>query len=131
MTKPVLILCVDDEPIELAARQDLLSVAGYTVLTSLRAGNALKLFRYNRVDLVIVTEPLVPDPNRANLVSEMKRLKPDVPIVLLTDPVDGSSEYQQADLLLTKRVAPTEFLAEIATLLTARRSAETDTDSRN
>ncbi len=126
-----MILCVDDEPIELAARQVLLSVAGYTVLTSLRAGNALKLFRYNRVDLVIVTEPLVPDPNRANLVSEMKRLKPDVPIVLLTDPVDGSSEYQQADLLLTKRVAPTEFLAEIATLLTARRSAETDTDSRN
>ena len=79
-----MILCVDDEPIGLAARQVLLSAAGYTVLTALRGGNALKLFRYNRVDLVIIAGPML-DANRANLVSEMKRLKPEVPIVLFTD----------------------------------------------
>jgi DNA-binding response OmpR family regulator len=116
LSEALVILCVDDEPIGLAARQVLLSVAGYTVLTALRGGNALKLFRYNRVDLVIITGPVL-DPNRANLVSEMKRLKPEVPIALLTDLMAPSSEPRQTDLLLTKGITPSEFLAEIAKLL--------------
>jgi DNA-binding response OmpR family regulator len=110
------ILCVDDEPTELAERQVLLSVAGYTVLTALRGGKALKLFRYNRVDVVIITGPLL-DPNRANLVSEMKRLKPEVPIVLFNDITAPSSEPRQTDLQLTKGITPSDFLAELAKLL--------------
>lgn len=111
-----MILCVDDEPIGLAARQVLLSAAGYTVLTALRGGNALKLFRYNRVDLVIIAGPML-DANRANLVSEMKRLKPEVPIVLFTDLMAPSSEPRQTDLLLTKGITASDFLAELAKLL--------------
>ncbi len=126
-----MILCVDDEPIGLAARHVLLSVAGYEVLTAPGRDRALKLLRNNHVDLVIITGPLLSDPNPAEIVSRMKRVKPEVPIVLFCDVVDKSSAYQQADLHLTKGIAPPKFLAELAALIATRRSLEFGKDSQN
>jgi CheY-like chemotaxis protein len=110
------ILCIDDEPTGLTARRLLLSVAGYTVLTANSSDCALKLFRCNHVDLVI-TDHFLADLTGAELVSEMKRLRPAVPIILLTGLVDLPPGYETADLLLTKGITPPEFLAEIAKLV--------------
>ncbi len=110
------ILCVDDELTGLTARRLLLSIAGYTVLTATSGNAALKLFGCNHVDLVI-TDHLLPDLSGAELVSEMKRLKPAVPIVLLTGLVDLPPGYEQTDMVLTKGMMPPEFLDEIAKLL--------------
>jgi CheY-like chemotaxis protein len=110
------ILCVDDEPTGLTARRLLLSTEGYTVLTATSGQCALKLFRCNHVDAVI-TDHLLPDLTGADLVSEMKRLKPDVSMVLLTGMVDLPPGYEQADLVLTKCITPSQFLSEIAKLV--------------
>jgi len=110
------ILCVDDEPTGLTARRLLLSIAGYAVLPANSAEIALRLFCCNHVDLVI-TEYLLPDLTGAELVSEMKRLKPKVPVVLLTGLIDPPPGFEQADLLLTKGMTPPEFLDKIARLL--------------
>jgi len=117
------ILCIDDEPSGLTARRLLLCAAGYTVLTAASGNGALKLFGCNHVDLVI-TDHMLPDLTGAQLLSEMKRLKPEVPIVLLTGLVELPTGYEQADLLLTKCKTPPEFLAEIAHLLS--KSAPSD-----
>ena len=106
----------------MTARRLLLSIAGYTVLTAISGNIALRLFRCNPVDLVI-TDHLLPDLNGADLASEMKRLKPEVPIVLLTGLVDPPQGFEQADLLLTKGITPPEFLDEIAKLLAKARSS--------
>jgi DNA-binding response OmpR family regulator len=119
------ILCVDDELTGLTARRLLLSIAGYSVLTATTANTALKMFNLNPVDLVI-TDHLLPDLTGAELASEMKRLKPAVPIVLLTGLVDLPPGYEQTDLVLTKGMMPPEFLAEIAKLLSkAQASGQT------
>jgi CheY-like chemotaxis protein len=110
------ILCVDDDPIGLTARRLLLSVAGYTVLPATSAEIALRLFGCNRVDLVI-TDHLLPDLTGSELSAELKRLRPEVPVVLLTGLIDPPPGSEQADLLLTKGMTPPEFLAEIAQLL--------------
>jgi CheY-like chemotaxis protein len=110
------ILCVDDELTGLTARRLLLSIAGYTVLTATTSEAALELFTASHVDLVI-TDHLLPDQTGAELASEMKRLKPEVRIVLLTGLVDLPPGYEQADLVLTKGLTPQEFLAEIAALV--------------
>src|SRR5271166_7057113 len=111
-----MILCVDDETTGLTARRLLLSIAGYTVLTATSCNTATKLFACNHVDLVI-TDHLLPDSTGAELASEMKRLKPEVPIVLLTGLVDLPPGYEDVDLVLTKGMTPPEFLADIAKLL--------------
>jgi DNA-binding response OmpR family regulator len=116
-----LILCVDDEPTGLTARRLLLSIAGYTVLTAPSGTSALRLFACNNVQLVI-TDHLLPDQTGAELVSEMKRIKPEVPVVLLTGLVDLPPGFEQADLFLTKGMTPQEFLAEIAKLLSKAQS---------
>jgi CheY-like chemotaxis protein len=117
-----MILCVDDETTGLMARRLLLSIAGYTVLTATSCHSAIKLFACNHVDLVI-TDHLLPDSTGAELASEMKRLKPEVPIVLLTGLVDLPPGYEDVDLLLTKGLTPQDFLADIAKLLSKHSSA--------
>ena len=110
------ILCVDDEPTGLTARRLLLSIAGHTVLAATSGHAALQLFRCNHVD-VVITDHLLPDFTGAELVSEMKRLKPEVPIVLLTGLVDLPPGYEMVDLVLTKGITPPQFLSEIAKLV--------------
>ena len=122
MSNAPVILCVDDEPTGLTARRLLLSTAGYTALTASAGNAALRLFSFNHVDLVI-TDHMLPDLTGAELISAMKRLKPDVPIVLLTGMVDPPPGFEHADLLLTKGMMPQEFLAEIADLLSKTRPA--------
>jgi len=100
----------------LTARRLILSVAGYTVLTAESAGVALKLFRCNRVD-VVITDHLLPDLTGAELVSQIKELKPEVPVVLFTGLVDLPPGYEMADRILTKGMTPQQFLSEIAKLV--------------
>lgn len=52
-TTPV-ILCVDGEPVALQVRALILSIAGYRVLTATTGEDALRVFRLNPVDLVII-----------------------------------------------------------------------------
>lgn len=121
MANATLILCVDDDTTGLTARRLLLSIAGYAVLTAPSGTSALRLLACNNVELVI-TDHLLPDQTGAELVSEMKRIKPEVPVVLLTGLVDPPPGFEQADLFLTKGMTPPEFLAEIAKLLSKDRA---------
>ena len=117
----MVILCIDDDHTALSVRRLLLSVAGYAVLTASSVEAALRLFNRNRVDLV-VTDHWLPDGTGAELTCRTKQVKPNVPVVLLTGLVDIPPGYDKADLVLTKGVAPQEFLAAIETLVSADRN---------
>ena len=123
----LVILCVDDNHAALTARRVLLSTAGYTVLGAPTGKAALKLFNCNHVDLVI-TDHLLLDRTGVRLTSEMKRLKPEVPVVLLTAWTDLPPGYDQVDLLLQKCIAPQDFLTEITRLLSTRHGEKTQQD---
>jgi DNA-binding NtrC family response regulator len=97
-------------------RQVLLSIAGYTVLTATSDESAMRLFTLNHVDLVI-TDQLLPGPPGGKLASEMKRLKPKVPIILYTGLQELPAAAESADVILVKEITPPEFLAAIAKLV--------------
>ena len=118
----MVILCVDDDHTALTVRRLLLSNAGYRVLEATTAKAALGLFNGNHVDLVI-TDHLLPDGTGAEMTFKMKRLKPDVPVVLLTGWMERPPGYDHADLFLTKGLAPLEFLTALKTLVSAGRNA--------
>ena len=114
---PRVILCVDDEPTGLMARRLILSIAGYDVLTAASAEAALRIFSRNPVDLII-TDHFLPDLPGTEMAAMMKRLKPQVPIVLLTGSLEPPPGIEHTDLLLVKGMPPPEFLAAVARLLT-------------
>jgi DNA-binding NtrC family response regulator len=94
-------------------RQIVLSIAGYKVLAATNSESAMRLFTLDHVDLVI-TDQLLPGLTGGQLASEMKRLKPEVPVIVYTGLQEIPSDTEDADLILTKGMTPPEFLAAIA-----------------
>jgi len=113
---PMVILCVDDDHTALTVRRLLLSIAGYTVLTASSVEAALGLFDVNRIDLVI-TDHFLTDGTGAELTRLMRRLKPEIPLVLLTGLADLPPLYKHIDMVVSKGITPENFLGQIARLL--------------
>jgi CheY-like chemotaxis protein len=114
-TAPV-ILCVDGEDKALWVRSLILSVAGYRVLTATTGEEALRMFRLNPVDVVII-DLWQPKSTGTGVVDQMKQIRPKVPVILLIGLADLPSGFEQADLLLTKCITPPELLAAISSVL--------------
>jgi len=111
----LVLLCIDDNAGELKLRTLILANAGYTVLTA-RSGEAgLYLFAHNHVDLVI-SDHVLQDLPAAQLIGEMKRLKADVPFLMLSGLPDAPDGAEQADMFVTKGMSPPDFLATIQEL---------------
>lgn len=53
----------------------------------------------------------------AQLIDEMKRLKPDVPFLMLSGLPDAPEGAERADMFVTKGMSPPDFLAAIQKLL--------------
>lgn len=75
------LLCIDDDTAILQFRKTLLETYGYHVLVTTNGKQGLQLFGRYPVDAVIVDYDM-PAMNGARLASELKRLKPTVPIVM-------------------------------------------------
>ncbi len=86
----------------------------------------MQLFSMNHVDLVI-TDQMLPDSRGGELAWEMKRLKPDVPIILYTGLYESPSGGENADLVLVKGMEPREFLDIIAKLIARSQDPRTGT----
>ena len=116
MSKSRVILCVDDEPTALAVRSRVLSRAGYVVLTASDGAAALELFKCIRADLIIMDHGL-PGLSGTQVAAEMKRLKPAVPIVLLSGLLEAPLGNEHADLVITKGMPAAEFLRAVGKLI--------------
>jgi DNA-binding NtrC family response regulator len=112
----IVILCVDDDHTALTVRRLLLSTKRYTALTAPSTQAAMRLLNCNHIDLVITDHSLADDTG-AQLMSQMKRLQPEVPVVLLTAGANVPPEHDLADRLLSKCMTAEEFLTETASLL--------------
>jgi two-component system, chemotaxis family, CheB/CheR fusion protein len=119
-----LILAVDDESSGLYFRKLILEHAGHTVLSSTGVDEALTLFRSNPVDIV-VTDHLVGRQTGNDMAAEMKRTKPNVPIILLSGTSSVPEPLMHADSFLSKTEGP-EQLLEIVEELLSRHTAQGD-----
>ena len=117
-SKPPVILCVDDEELPLKLRQEVLSRNGYRVLSAHNGASALRMFKDNKIDLVI-SDNRLPDLSGLEVTAEMKRLKPEVPIMMLPG-LPEPPPRTQADLFIRKSTSQEAFLARVADLLKDR-----------
>ncbi|MGB8768680.1 MAG: response regulator [Candidatus Korobacteraceae bacterium] len=110
------ILCIDDAEIALRVRRLVLTIAGYEVVTAASGEAGLELFKQNAVDLVIADHFLTDKPG-TEIAREMKAVKPNVPILIVSAASDTPQGIEFADEFLPKGEAPEVLLQTIARLL--------------
>ena len=81
------LLCIDDDEDGLECEKSFVESFGYTVLTAASGGKELELASRHSVDIVIV-DYLMPEMNGHEVAVEIKRLKPQAPIIMLSAAVD-------------------------------------------
>lgn len=83
MSQRASILVVDDEPHSLFGISEILSEEGFHTITADSGKDALEKFKTNSIDLVITDEKM-PDLNGMDLLLEIKKINPDIPVILVT-----------------------------------------------
>jgi DNA-binding response OmpR family regulator len=114
------ILCVDDEPVALSLKQDILEKAGHEVIVSLTVESAVLELR-NRVFDAVVTDWRMGTQNGHTLL-EAAKSGTDVPVIVVSGYVgEALRGYEPfADIYLEKPVNPTELLQILDALLKSR-----------
>jgi len=111
-----LLLCIDDAEIALRVRKLLLTNAGYQVLTAESGERGLEIFKENPIDLVIADHFLT-DKSGVEIAQEMKELKPEVPILIVSAAAEAPKGLEFSDGFLSKGDGPDALLDAIAGLL--------------
>ncbi len=78
-----LLLCVDDDAVTLDIRQQLLELAGFQVIATTDALEAVELFRAQQVDAVILDYQM-PGMNGGELAEVLKTIRPGVPVMIVS-----------------------------------------------
>jgi CheY-like chemotaxis protein len=113
---PTTVLCIDDNETALKIRKMILEVAGYSVLTAIDAESAMQLFTTTPVDMVI-SDHLLQGKTGTELAAEMKRVKPTIPIIIMSGMVEQPEGIEHADLFIGKGESPPIWLKKISDVL--------------
>jgi CheY-like chemotaxis protein len=109
-------LCIDDDDIALRVRTLFLRNAGYDVLAASSGEAGLEMFRQNPVDLVIA-DHFLSAKTGTEVAREMRALKPNVPILIVSGSAEAPRGIEFADGFLSKGESPDELLSKIANML--------------
>jgi PAS domain S-box-containing protein len=110
------ILCIDDEAAGLRLRSTLLRQQGFTVLTAGSAEEALASYRATPVDIV-VSDHLLGRQTGTEMAREMKRLRPEVPILILSGTTEIPADIAVADAFISKLDGPERLISLVRELL--------------
>ena len=103
--QPLRILVVEDEPLVREVLSVYLTEDRHQVMMAANGREALEVFRAGTFDLVL-TDRAMPEMNGDQLAAEVKRLKPQQPVILLTgfgDLMTGAGEQPEGvDLVVSK-----------------------------
>lgn len=112
-----LILCVDDEIVGLEVRRMLLERAGYRVLTALDGPAGLALFAREPIEAVVLDFSM-PGMTGDQVARNMRQVKPDVPILMLSAYTSLPPEVTRlVDLYMTKGEGAPALLEKLDGLL--------------
>lgn len=114
------ILCVDDNEQELSVLKFMLATNGYRVLSAATGQEAIGIFAESQIDLVLA-DFIMPQMSGNQLVERLKRIGPQVPMILLGDPQAMGGEIHVADAILAKKNCTSLELLERIKVMSARK----------
>jgi DNA-binding NtrC family response regulator len=107
------ILCIDDDDGMLPYQKALFERRGYKVLTTASARQGLRIAAVCEV-VAVVVDYHMPEMNGLEFATEVKRLKPQVPIVMVSsDDAISEPALNVVDALVSKNEAPRRLLPVI------------------
>jgi two-component system cell cycle sensor histidine kinase/response regulator CckA len=110
------VLCIDDNQEVLECEKAFLETFGYTVLTAPGSSKGLELASIYSVDVVIV-DYFMPEMNGADVAIEMRRLRLQAPIIMLSGAVDVPKQaLKLVDAFIAKDRLASQLLPTIAQL---------------
>src|ERR1700674_1922919 len=110
------ILCIHRDPAQLSALQE----NGYELVTATNGGDGLRLFATRPVD-AIVLEYCLGLLDGACVAAEIKQVRPEVPIVMLTDHLElPDGALKSVDALVAKSDGPHFLLATVHFVLNVK-----------
>jgi CheY-like chemotaxis protein len=111
-----IVLCIDDNQDVLECEKAFLESFGYTVLTAPSGGKGLELASIHAVDVVIV-DYFMPEMDGGEVAIEMRRLRPQAPIIMLSGEVDIPEQaLKWVDAFIAKDRLASQLLPTIAQL---------------
>jgi len=117
------ILLVDDNANGLSARKTVLEEVGHKITAASSGADALDSFGQQKYDLV-VTDYKMPRMDGLELIGRLRKLAPDVPIVLLSGYVDAlglNEETTGADAVIQKSANEVSHLLRAVSRLLRRK----------
>lgn len=116
------ILLIDDEEMVLDVIGQILSRFGYTVTAHNSSIEALKCFKESPYEFdLVITDKTMPEPSGDTLVMEIKKVRPELPVILCTGSSEeienGRGSAVNPDKILMKPAGKDELLKSIRYLL--------------
>jgi CheY-like chemotaxis protein len=114
------VLLVDDNPVQAATRQAILSHSGNRVFIATSAGHALALLEdleLARTVRLVITDHLMPKMNGPQFVVKVRQRFPTLPILVLSGLADAEIEYAGMNVLYRQKPIAPEELIQLTQLL--------------
>lgn len=106
-------MLIDDDPVQLRVREAVLREAGVPVDVATTAESALALLRTTTGDVIgaIVTDHIMPGISGAIFVRQLRDLKPDVPVIVISGMAEAEDEYDGLNVTFrTKPCRPPDLI---------------------
>jgi CheY-like chemotaxis protein len=113
--QPRMLLCIDDSQSALEYERRILERSGYIVVTEASARRGLRLATIFSFDAVLLDYQM-PEMNGHQLASELRRLRPDTPVLMLSGSEIPEETRQLVDAVVPKTDAPRELLPTVTRL---------------
>ncbi len=110
-----MLLCIDDSQAILDYERAMLERSGYIGVTAASARRGLRLATIFSFDAVLLDYHM-PEMNGHQLASEIRRLRPDTPVVMFSGGEIPDETRQLVDAVVPKTDAPSELLPTVTRL---------------
>jgi DNA-binding response OmpR family regulator len=106
------ILLIDDNPVQLRAREAVLRNAGYETHIATTQESALALLRSKVSEGIgaIITDHIMPGSSGAEFVRALRAAKSGVPVIVITGLAEAESDYQGLGITFRQKPCPPEEL---------------------
>jgi CheY-like chemotaxis protein len=115
------ILLIDDNAVQAATRQTILTRAGYPVIATLSPQRALEQFHTGEIpdDIgLVITDHIMPGMNGASFVTELRKTYPHLPVLVITGLEEAADEYADLNVAFRlKPLLPDNLLASVHSLI--------------